>query len=72
MSIISLPVKTRGKPLLLGIINSDVVIAAAKGVVMYTAKSRSLVKEFGGHISLDTGINICAQLNSSQSKKGVC
>ena len=64
MSVTSLSVKTRRRPLLLGIINSDVVIAGSG-----SSQNRSLLKEFGGH---GTGIHICAQLNSLQSKKGVC
>ena len=69
MSVNSLPTNARGRPLLLGdldqfvqtyikqlratggIINSDVVIAASKGVV--TAKNRSLLKVFGGHLCIE-------------------
>ena len=69
VGVTSLPIKPKGRPLMLGdldrsvqtyikqlratggIINSDVVIAAAKGVVI--AKNRSLLKEFGGHICID-------------------
>ena len=69
VSVNILPTKARGRPLLLGdldqfvqtyikqlratggIINSDVVIAASKGVV--TAKNRSLLKVFGGHLCIE-------------------